>query len=67
VVFPLGVYAVFTQSVIRVFSLPLLERIAAVFVWVALGAWELRFVGLARYALMARSSRYQERLRRRAQ
>jgi hypothetical protein len=30
-------YAVCAQSVIRVFSLPLLESIAAVFVWVALG------------------------------
>ena len=66
-VFPLGVYAVFTQSVIRVFSLPLLERIAAVCVWVALGVWALTFVGLARYALMACLSRYQVRLRRRPQ
>jgi len=67
VVFPLGMYAVCTQSVIRVFSLSLLEPIAAVFVWVALGAWALTFAGLARYALMARSSRYQVNLRRRPQ
>src|SRR5215813_5582204 len=56
--------AVGTQSVMRVFSLPLLERIAAVCVWVALGVWALTFVGLARYVLMARSSRYHVRLRR---
>ena len=66
-VFPLGMYAVCTQSVIRVFSLPLLEPIATVFVWVALGAWALTFVGLARYALMACPSRYEVRLRRRPQ
>jgi len=50
-------YTVCTQTVIRVFSLPFLEPIAAVFVWVALGAWALTFVGLARYALPARPSR----------
>ena len=66
-VFPLSMYAVCTQSVIRVFSLSLLEPIAAVFVWVAVGAWALTFGGLARYALMARSSRYQANLRRRPQ
>ena len=57
-------YAVCTQSVIHVFSLPLLEPIAAVFVWVELGARALTFVGLARYVLMPRSSRYHVRLRR---
>ena len=60
-------YAVCTQSVTRVFSLPLLEPIATVFVWVTLGAWALTFLGLARYALMACLSRYQVRLRRRPQ
>ncbi len=57
VVFPLGMYTVSTQAVIRVFSLPFLEPIAQVFVWVALGAWALTFVGLARYPLTARPSR----------
>jgi len=46
-----------TQTVIRVFSLPLLEPIAGLFVWVALGAWALTLVGLARYALTACPSR----------
>jgi tellurite resistance protein TehA-like permease len=57
VVFPLGMYAVCTQTVIRVFSLPLLEPIAEAFVWIALGAWALTLVGLARYALIACPSR----------
>ena len=51
VVFPLGMYAVCTQNLIRVFPLPLLEPIAGVFVWIALGAWGLTFVGLARYVV----------------
>jgi len=50
-------YAVCTQTVIRVFSLPLLEPIAEAFVWIALGAWVLTLVGLARYALIACPSR----------
>ena len=57
VVFPLGMYAVCTQTVIRAFSLPLLEPIAEAFVWIALGAWALTLVGLARYALIACPSR----------
>ena len=46
-VFPLGMYAVCTQNLIRVFRLPFLEPIAAMFVWVALTAWGLTFAGLA--------------------
>jgi len=34
---------------VRIFQLPLLEPIAAVFVWIALIAWGLAFAGLARY------------------
>jgi tellurite resistance protein TehA-like permease len=45
-VFPLGMYTVCTQNVIRVFRLPFLDPIAAVFVWVALAAWGLTFAGL---------------------
>src|SRR5262249_17426653 len=56
VVFPLGMYAVCTQTVIHVFSLPFLEPIAGAFVWIALGAWALTLVGLARYVLTARPS-----------
>ena len=45
-VFPLGMYTVCTQNLIREFRLPFLESIPAVFVWVALAAWGLTFAGL---------------------
>jgi tellurite resistance protein TehA-like permease len=45
-VFPLGMYTVSTQNLIREFRLPFLEPIAAVFVWIALAAWVLTFAGL---------------------
>jgi tellurite resistance protein TehA-like permease len=45
-VFPLGMYTVCTQTVIRFFDLPFLTPIAAVFVWIALAAWAATFVGL---------------------
>jgi tellurite resistance protein TehA-like permease len=48
-VFPLGMYTVCTQNLIRVFQLPFLEPIATVFVWIALLAWGLTFTGLARH------------------
>jgi tellurite resistance protein TehA-like permease len=48
-VFPLGMYTVCTQNLIRVFQLPFLEPIAAVFVWIALVAWGLTFFGVARH------------------
>jgi tellurite resistance protein TehA-like permease len=47
VVFPLGMYTACTQNLIRVFRLPFLEPIPAVFVWIALAAWGATFVGLA--------------------
>ena len=47
-VFPLGMYTVCTQNLVRVFRLPFLDPIAAVFVWIALTAWVLTFAGLAR-------------------
>jgi tellurite resistance protein TehA-like permease len=45
-VFPLGMYTVCTQNLIREFRLPFLEPIPAVFVWIALAAWALTFAGL---------------------
>jgi tellurite resistance protein TehA-like permease len=48
-VFPLGMYTVCTQNLIRVFQLPFLSVIAAVFVWIALAAWVLTFAGLVRH------------------
>jgi tellurite resistance protein TehA-like permease len=45
-VFPLGMYTVCTQNLIREFRLPFLEPIPAMFVWVALVAWGLTFAGL---------------------
>jgi tellurite resistance protein TehA-like permease len=45
-VFPLGMYTVCTQNLIREFRLPFLEPIPAVFVWVAVAAWALTFAGL---------------------
>ena len=50
-VFPLGMYTVCTQNLIRVFQLPLLEPIATVFVWIALLAWGLTFAGLASHLI----------------
>lgn len=46
-VFPLGMYTACTQSLIRIFRLPFLDPIPAVFVWIALAAWALTFSGLA--------------------
>jgi tellurite resistance protein TehA-like permease len=48
-VFPLGMYTVCTQNLIRVFQLPFLDPIAGAFVWVALGAWAVTFIGLAHH------------------
>jgi tellurite resistance protein TehA-like permease len=45
-VFPLGMYTVCTQNLIRVLRLPFLEIIAAAFVWIASIAWALTFAGL---------------------
>jgi tellurite resistance protein TehA-like permease len=46
VVFPLGMYTVCTQNLMRVFGLPFLEPIPAVFVWAAVAAWGLTFAGM---------------------
>lgn len=45
-VFPLGMYTVCTQNLVRVFELPFLGPIADVFVWIALIAWGVTFAGL---------------------
>jgi tellurite resistance protein TehA-like permease len=50
-VFPLGMYTVCTQNLIRVFGLHFLEPIAAVFVWIALVAWGLTFAALVWHLL----------------
>lgn len=48
-VFPLGMYTVCTFAMIEVLKLPYLKMIAAVFVWIALGAWGATFAGLVRH------------------
>lgn len=48
-VFPLGMYTVATRTMIDALGLPLLAPLPAVFVWLALGAWALTFVGLIGY------------------
>lgn len=50
-VFPLGMYTACTQQLIQVFGLPFLGPIPAVFVWVAVVAWGLTFVGLVGHLL----------------
>lgn len=45
-VFPLGMYTVCTHALSRTFRLSFLDAIPAVFVWIALTAWVLTFLGL---------------------
>jgi tellurite resistance protein TehA-like permease len=52
-VFPLGMYTVCTQNLVRVFRLPFLSPIPDVFVWVALAAWGLTFAGLVAHLAQA--------------
>ncbi len=56
-VFPLGMYTVCTQNLIRVFRLPFLDPIPAVFVWIALGAWACTFAGLVHHLVTGLLSR----------
>jgi tellurite resistance protein TehA-like permease len=58
-VFPLGMYTVCTQALSRVFQLPFLEPIPAVFVWISLAAWAMTFAGLVRHCVPARGERAQ--------
>jgi tellurite resistance protein TehA-like permease len=48
-VFPLGMYTVCTQNLIRVFQLPFLAPIATTFTWIAIAAWALTFTGLVHH------------------
>jgi tellurite resistance protein TehA-like permease len=50
-VFPLGMYTVCTQNLIRKCRLPFLDLIPAAFVWIALVAWGLTFAGLVWHLL----------------
>jgi tellurite resistance protein TehA-like permease len=50
-VFPLGMYTVCTQNLIRSLGLLFLEPIPAVAVWVAFAAWSLTFAGLVRHVV----------------
>src|SRR5262249_42241357 len=56
-VFPLGMYTVCTQNLVGVFQLTFLGPIAAVFVWIALVAWGLRFAGLVRHVIQSKTAR----------
>ncbi len=56
-VFPLGMYTVCTQNLVRVFQLPFLGPIPTVFVWVALAAWTLTFAGLVRHVIRSNAER----------
>src|SRR5262245_16090044 len=53
-VFPLGMFTACTQNLIRVFHLPFLDPIAAVFVWIALTAWGLTFAGLVSHLIRSK-------------
>jgi len=46
-VFPLGMYSVCTRQLCDTFHLPFLLWLPHVFVWIALAAWSLTFLGLA--------------------
>jgi tellurite resistance protein TehA-like permease len=50
-VFPLGMYTVATHRLAEVLNLSVVLPISRVFVWIALGAWSLAFVGLVRHTL----------------
>jgi tellurite resistance protein TehA-like permease len=48
-VFPLGMYTVCSQNLVRVFQLPFLSFIPQMFLWIAIAAWVLTFAGLLRH------------------
>jgi tellurite resistance protein TehA-like permease len=45
-VFPLGMYTTCTYRLMNVFELPFLYMIPSLFLWIALAAWSITFVGL---------------------
>jgi len=47
-VFPLGMYTVATYRLSEAMRLPMLQAIPRLFVWIALAAWSLSFLGLLR-------------------
>src|SRR5262249_38594707 len=54
-VFPLGMYTVCTQNLVRIFQLPFLAPIATAFVLIALSAWGATFFGLLRHVARLKS------------
>jgi tellurite resistance protein TehA-like permease len=56
VVFPLGMYTVCTQNLMRVFELPFLSPISTVFMWAALGSWGLTLAGLIWHLVKGKSN-----------
>ena len=50
-VFPLGMYTVCTQNLIRELHLPFLAPIPSAFIWIALAAWGVTFAGLVRHVV----------------
>ena len=49
-------YTVCTQNLSRVFGLPFLAPLGAVFLWVALAAWALTFAGLLGHLVRQRAT-----------
>lgn len=48
-VFPLGMYTVCTSEMATALNLPFLEKIPAVFVYIAIGSWIVAFIGILGY------------------
>lgn len=52
-VFPLGMYTVCTQILIRTLGLPFLQPIASAFCWIALAAWLWTFASMVRHVVQS--------------